>query len=117
MNIDRHDERQDEQKDATNGGEAEKERKVPPARGTPGSFFQPTPRDEFMPRQGGRPTYQTAEVPLGTADVPEPPGGGGLPSRRRPEARRRSPSNPEVPEAPESSPEADEPRNRHEAPK
>lgn len=64
-------------------------RQVP---GKPGSFDQPTPRDEVMPRQGGRPTHQTPEVPLGTGNVPEPPGGGGLPSRRVPHtgARERS---------------------------
>lgn len=103
MSTDRHDKRQDAQKDTTKGGATENEQKAPPARGAPGSFDQPTPRDEFMPHQGGRPICQTAEVPLGTGDVPEPPGGGGLPSRRAPQPRGQSPSNPEVSQAPESS--------------
>lgn len=74
-------------------GAKENEQKAPRARGTPGSFDQPTPRDEVMPRQGGRPTHQTAEVPLGTGDVSEPPGGGGLSSRRAPQARGKTPSD------------------------
>ncbi|MPW16757.1 hypothetical protein GCT13_07355 [Paraburkholderia sp. CNPSo 3157] len=32
---------------------------------------------------------QTAEVPLGTGDRPEPPGGGGRPSHRRASTNRR----------------------------
>lgn len=104
----------DQPKAATKQAGTGNERQEPRARGTPGSFDQPTPRDEFMPRQGGRPTHQTAEVPLGTGDVPEPPGGGGLPARRAPAMRGESASDADVSEAHESAASADEkPRQRH----
>jgi len=47
------------------------------ARGTPGSFDQPEPRDEYMPRSGGPHPEQTAEVPLGRHGESEPPGARG----------------------------------------
>jgi hypothetical protein len=97
----------DEHKGATKPAEKGNERQEPRVRGMPGSFDQPVPRDEFMPHQG-RPTHQTAEVPLGTGDVPEPPGGGGLPARRAPANRGESPSDARVPEARKSSAKADE---------
>lgn len=104
MNSDQPDEHKDTTKQAGTGND----RLGPRARGTPGSFDQPTPRDEVMPHQGGRPTHQTAEVPLGTGDVPEPPGGGGLPSRRAPATRGAPPSDAEVSDVRESSAKADE---------
>lgn len=97
----------DEHKGATKQVEKENERREPRARGTPGSFDQPVPRDEFMPHQG-QPTHQTAEVPLGTGDVSEPPGGGGLPARRAPAIRGAPPSDTGVSEARKSSPQAGE---------
>ena len=45
-----------------------------PARGAPGSFDQPEPRPESMPREGGPHPEQTAEVPLGSHGRAEPPG-------------------------------------------
>jgi hypothetical protein len=48
-----------------------------PARGYPGSFDQPEPNPDVMPREGGPHPEQTAEVPLGTHDHPEPPGARG----------------------------------------
>lgn len=47
------------------------------ARGAPGSFDQPEPHPEVMPREGGPRPKQTAEVPLGTQGHPEPPGARG----------------------------------------
>ena len=104
MNSDR----QDEYNSATHDSDEEKARTEPRARGTPGSFDQPTPRDEVMPRGGGRRTYQTAEVPLGTGEFSEPPGGSGYPASRVKKTHGQSPSDPEAPAAQRSAAETDE---------
>jgi hypothetical protein len=59
--------------DALNAKPAEKPAEKP-ARGAPGSFDQPEPRPEVMPREGGPHPEQTAEVPLGHHGRAEPPG-------------------------------------------
>lgn len=54
------------------GGDRDK-----PARGAPGSFDQPEPHPEVMPREGGPRPEQTAEVPLGHHGESAPPGSRG----------------------------------------
>lgn len=58
----------------------------PRARGTPGSFDQPTPREDLMPPRGNQHPHQTAEVPLGSGDMPELPGQGGQAAQNAEEA-------------------------------
>lgn len=58
----------------------------PRARGTPGSFDQPTPREDLMPSRGNQHPHQTAEVPLGSGDMPELPGQGGQAAQNAEEA-------------------------------
>lgn len=48
-----------------------------PARGAPGSFDQPEPHPEVMPREGGPHPEQSAEVPLGDHGESAPPGSRG----------------------------------------
>lgn len=48
-----------------------------PARGAPGSFDQPEPRPEVMPREGGPHPVHSAEVPLGHQGESAPPGSRG----------------------------------------
>lgn len=62
------------------------EQTEPRARGTPGSFDQPTPREDLMPPRGNQHPHQTAEVPLGSGDVPEVPGQGGQAAQNSEEA-------------------------------
>ncbi|MDE1143990.1 hypothetical protein [Paraburkholderia tropica] len=60
-----------------------------PARGAPGSFDQPEPHPDVMPREGGPHPEQTAEVPLGSGDEGLPSGARGHnspPVRRKPGA-------------------------------
>ncbi|MBN3810322.1 hypothetical protein [Paraburkholderia sp. Ac-20347] len=58
-----------------------------PARGAPGSFDQPEPNPDVMPREGGPHPEQTAEVPLGSGDEGLPSGARGHnspPVKRKP---------------------------------
>ncbi len=58
-----------------------------PARGAPGSFDQPEPNPDVMPREGGPHPEQTDEVPLGSGAEGLPSGARGhnsAPVRRKP---------------------------------
>lgn len=62
-----------------------------PARGAPGSFDQPEPRADVMPREGGPHPEQTAEVPKGLHGRSAPPGSRGhnsAPVVRKPDDQR-----------------------------
>lgn len=65
--------RPDDDRSASHADKPDKSNKPGKARGTPGSFDQPEPNDEVMPRAGGPHPKQTAEVPLGTDGDVEPP--------------------------------------------
>ncbi|QGZ64908.1 hypothetical protein [Paraburkholderia acidisoli] len=65
----------DDDLDAANQQKAAERDK--PARGAPGSFDQPEPHPEVMPREGGPHPEQTAEVPLGHHGESAPPGSRG----------------------------------------
>ncbi|MEM5436205.1 hypothetical protein [Paraburkholderia diazotrophica] len=59
----------------------------------PGTTTEPGEPTETMksttPQRSNPHPKQTAEVPLGTGDHPEPPGGGGRPSHRGEATNRR----------------------------
>jgi hypothetical protein len=72
---------------ATNARDQQPEK---PARGAPGSFDQPEPNPDVMPREGGPHPEQTAEVPLGSGDEGLPSGARGHnspPVQRKPDGK------------------------------
>ncbi|MEX3931656.1 hypothetical protein AB4Y32_07515 [Paraburkholderia phymatum] len=60
-----------------------------PKRGTTTEPGEPTETmKDTTPQRSNPHPKQTAEVPLGTGDHPEPPGGGGRPSHRAASTKR-----------------------------